>query len=615
MSYPKNAATPKPVLVGPVTLIADGSNVTTGAAVAVKLDANAAGAGGGTLAYDATLLGWTYAPLQAETNGDVLMITVSKASCLSATLTVIIDPGVIPAGWIGTGTGQISLASGVVAASVAGTVAANVTEIHGSALSETGAGYLAAAFTKFFDTGTPTWTVDAATPLPVNVTLWGGVAIEHEEGFSPDGVPVVNVKYIGDAQLDQTIPGGIAAAFTKFFDVETPVGTVNLIAASGNWNTVTPDAAGTLATALTVLKGATWDAGTDTLEAIRNRGDAAWITATGFATPTNITAGTITTVTNLTNAPVDSTGVTEILTRLPDAVPGAAGGVFIAGTNAATTITTAGGSALTLTSTGTNGSGLSVKGNGTGSGLLAIGGASGHGISATGGTTSGDGLLVRGDGNGNGIEAVGATDGVDIRGNILGNITGTLATVTALTGTVTLANGAHGGAAASMNLASGLTANITGNITGTLGTVTTLTNLPTIPANWITAAGIHTDAGAEIADAVWDEALAGHVGAGTAGKKLTDLTSGGSVTGTITITDGGDPVAGATCRISTDDAGTLVIWGPALTPSTGIITLTLDPGTYYLLAPQFGGHYVVPEVGVTYPREFTVSVAGGFVWA
>ena len=91
MSYPKNAATPKPILVGAVTLIADGSNVTSDASVAVKLDTAGAGAGGGTLAYDAALLGWTYAPTQAETNGDVLMITVYKASCLSAEITVIID--------------------------------------------------------------------------------------------------------------------------------------------------------------------------------------------------------------------------------------------------------------------------------------------------------------------------------------------------------------------------------------------------------------------------------------------------------------------------------------------------------------------------------------------
>lgn len=36
--------------------------------------------------------------------------------------------------------------------------------------------------------------------------------------------------------------------------------------------------------AFTEIKGATWASGTDTLEAIRDRGDAAWITATGFST-------------------------------------------------------------------------------------------------------------------------------------------------------------------------------------------------------------------------------------------------------------------------------------------------------------------------------------------
>lgn len=40
--------------------------------------------------------------------------------------------------------------------------------------------------------------------------------------------------------------------------------------------------------AFTEIKGATW-ASTDTLEAIRDRGDAAWVTATGFATPMNVT--------------------------------------------------------------------------------------------------------------------------------------------------------------------------------------------------------------------------------------------------------------------------------------------------------------------------------------
>lgn len=75
-----------------------------------------------------------------------------------------------------------------------------------------------------------------------------------------------------------------------------------------------------LATAFTEIKGATW-ATTDTLEAIRDRGDAAWITATGFATPTNITAGTITTVTNLTNAPTNGDFTATMKSSITTAVP------------------------------------------------------------------------------------------------------------------------------------------------------------------------------------------------------------------------------------------------------------------------------------------------------
>jgi hypothetical protein len=93
----------------------------------------------------------------------------------------------------------------------------------------------------------------------------------------------------------------------------------------------------------------------------------------------------------------------------------------------------------------------------------------------------------------------------------------------------------------------------------------------------------------------------------------TTPSGGGSVTGTITITEGGVAVDGAECRVSTDSAGTLVVWGPVVSGSTGIISVSLDPGTYYLLAPQLGGHNV--NDGFTYPRQFTVSVAGGFVWA
>lgn len=66
------------------------------------------------------------------------------------------------------------------------------------------------------------------------------------------------------------------------------------------------------------------------------------------------------------------------------------------------------------------------------------------------------------------------------------------------------------------------------NITaGTITTVTNLTNLPSIPANWLTAAGMDATASAEIADAVWDEAISGHLGAGSTGAALNAAGSAG----------------------------------------------------------------------------------------
>lgn len=50
----------------------------------------------------------------------------------------------------------------------------------------------------------------------------------------------------------------------------------------------------------------------------------------------------------------------------------------------------------------------------------------------------------------------------------------------------------------------------TTNITaGTMTTTTNLTNLPTIPANWLTAAGTATDFGAKLATAIWGDTTAG----------------------------------------------------------------------------------------------------------
>lgn len=166
---------------------------------------------------------------------------------------------------------------------------------------------------------------------------------------------------------------------------------------------------------------------------------------------------------NMVKAGPTGAGAAVPAGAIPNAVAGAAGGLFIAGSNAATTyasMTVTGATTLTgnmllsdgLTvnaSTG-NRSGISVTGNGTGSGLLLNGGATGNGITIVGGATSGNGLNVTTtDGHGvsvtatgsskhglvatggtagtsDGIKGVAGIGGVDIRGAITGNITGNL---------------------------------------------------------------------------------------------------------------------------------------------------------------------------------------------
>ena len=174
--YPRYAASPPRIAVGSIYLIADGSKVVADASVVVRAEGGAEGAGGGTLVVGATSGVWYYTPLQAETNYTAFTVTVYKADCTTATVTVVTTQSAV--------SGQTSIGS-----------------ILGTALTETSGGYLAAAFKKLFD---------VATPLLVASDVMRGT----------DGA-----------------------------------------------NTVVPDAAGVVATALGLLE---------------THGDAAWATATGF---------------------------------------------------------------------------------------------------------------------------------------------------------------------------------------------------------------------------------------------------------------------------------------------------------------------------------------------
>jgi hypothetical protein len=140
-----------------------------------------------------------------------------------------------------------------------------------------------------------------------------------------------------------------------------------------------------------------------------------------------------------------------------------------------------------------------VIATGTGSGIYAQGGATGHGIEAAGGLTSGDGIQGYAVGNGRGISGFGAATGtglyaqggatnadgltavksgagVPIRGDITGNLSGSVGSVTGAVGSLTAVSA---GAITSGSFA----------------------------ANSITASAVAADAATEIANAVWATVL------------------------------------------------------------------------------------------------------------
>ena len=152
---------------------------------------------------------------------------------------------------------------------------------------------------------------------------------------------------------------------------------------------------------------------------------------------------------------------------VPAAVAGAAGGLFIAGTNAATSITTA------LTA--------NITGNLSGS-VGSVTGAVGSVTGAVGSVTGAVGSVTG---------SVGSVTGA------VGSVTGAVGSVTAGV-TVTTNNDKTGYSLTATTGLGNQTSNITGNLSGSVGSVTAAITLPTMPTDWMTAAGLAADAVTEI---------------------------------------------------------------------------------------------------------------------
>lgn len=104
---------------------------------------------------------------------------------------------------------------------------------------------------------------------------------------------------------------------------------------------------------------------------------------------------------------------------------------------------------------------------------------------------------------------------------------------------------------------------------------------------------------AAISDAVWDEAIAGHLGAGSTGSKLNIASSAagaGAITWVYTVTDAdtGAPIDGVSVWVTTDSAGANVI-ASGTTDDSGEVTFYLDAGLRYIWRSRSGYNFSNPD--------------------
>ena len=110
--YPRNAASPERISIGPVVLIADGTVQTSGVTVRILPFGGSEADGAGTTAYstDGVVL---YTPTQAETNYTSFVLIAKKSACIPANVTVVTSAS-STAGHAGTDQSKITNATSTV---------------------------------------------------------------------------------------------------------------------------------------------------------------------------------------------------------------------------------------------------------------------------------------------------------------------------------------------------------------------------------------------------------------------------------------------------------------------------------------------------------------------
>jgi len=326
MSYPRNAASPPVIAVGAIYLLADGTIQTTGASARVKTGSGAWGAAAGTLACDTTSGVWTYTPTQAETDAESFLIAVYKSASTSAQVTVATSASAT-AGYSGldwskvtAATSTVSLSGTTISALSSAGVDAIVADFLAHVITKGSAGTIERAFWQAAKSqasaegevsGTPT-----ASAFDTNLTAVTGafddlLILFVSGSLTGEARPIASYSNTdGRITLQESltaapsatdefliipshthpiadIQDGLAtsaALATVDSNVDTLVARITSTLFSGitsmaSWLGAlagkTADAS-TLAEIQGTTAGATFANSTDSLEAIRDRGDAAW---------------------------------------------------------------------------------------------------------------------------------------------------------------------------------------------------------------------------------------------------------------------------------------------------------------------------------------------------
>lgn len=277
--YPRNAASPPRIAIGPVVQISDGAVQTSGCTVRLLEEGGTEGDGAGTTAYstDGVVL---YTPTQAETDQSAFVLIAKKTGCIPASVTVVTTASAT--------AGKVVLSGETHTSAVIPTVT-------------TLTGHTAQTGDCYARLGAP---AGASVSADVAAVKSDTAAVLLDTGT--DGVVVAAASKAGYALS----AAGVQAIWDALTSALTTVGSIGKRLS----DYITGDAYARLG----APAGASVSADVAAINAKTTNLPAA------PASTTNITAGTITTVTNLTNAPTNGDFTATMKSSITAAVPSAA---------------------------------------------------------------------------------------------------------------------------------------------------------------------------------------------------------------------------------------------------------------------------------------------------